>query len=124
MNDRSPADELDLLPETVRDHPSVVPGAIAKRVHVLDDLGWPRAEVHRRLLGVETADQPGAAILAQLTGLARLKPPSPSMPRPAWCGNCDQRTRMREDASSNDRPFPCPQCHPRAPRTFGSMSRA
>lgn len=113
VDDQARADELDLLPETVHDHPSVVSSAITKRVHVLDELGWPRTEIRRRLIGVETADQSGAAALARLAGLAQLEPPSPPMPRPPWCGHCEQRTRMREDANSDDRPYPCPNCHPR-----------
>jgi hypothetical protein len=66
MNDQSLADALELLPETVRNHPSVVPSAIMKRLWVLDDLGWPRAEICRRLTGVENADRPGAAALTRL----------------------------------------------------------
>jgi hypothetical protein len=61
IKDQSPADALDLLPETVRHHPTVIPSAIIKRLRALDDLGWPRAEIRRRLSGIETADRPGAA---------------------------------------------------------------
>jgi hypothetical protein len=111
-NDQSPADVLDLLPETVHNHPSVIPSAIAKRVQTLADLGWPRAEVRRRLTGIETADSPGAAALTRLEALAKHNPPVPRPPRPTWCGQCDQRTRLREDQLRDDRPYRCPTCHP------------
>ena len=112
MNDQSPTDALDLLPETVRNHPTVIPRAIAKRIQALDDLGWPRAEIRRRLTGVETADRPGAAALTRLDAMANQNPPSPSLPRPHWCGQCDQRTRLREDPLREGRPYRCPECHP------------
>jgi hypothetical protein len=32
-----------------------------KRLRVLDDLAWPRAEIRGRLTGVKNADRPGAA---------------------------------------------------------------
>lgn len=111
-NDQSPTDALDLLPETVRNHPSVIPSAIGKRIQALDDLGWPRTEFRIRLAGVETADSPGAAALTRLDALATQNPPSPPLPRPDWCGICDQRTRLREDQLRDDRPYRCPECHP------------
>jgi hypothetical protein len=112
IKDQSPADALDLLPETVRHHPSVIPRAIIKRLRVLDELGWPSAEIRRRLTGVENADRPGAAALARLDALATQNPPSPLLPRPPWCGQCDQRTRLREDPLRDGRPYRCPECHP------------
>jgi hypothetical protein len=112
MNDQTPADALDLLPETVRHHPSVILSAIMKRFRVLDDLGWPRAEIRRRLTGVESADRPGAAALARLDALAIQNPPSPTAPHPRWCGQCDERTRLREDQLRDGRPYRCPGCHP------------
>jgi len=33
--------------------------------------------------------------------------------RPAWCGNCHEATRMRED-DVDRRPYRCPECHPAA----------
>lgn len=116
MIDRSPADALDLLPQTIRNHPSVIPGAIAKRVQVLYDLGWAEAEVRKQMVGVETAATPGAAILTRLDALARRDPSSPPVPHPRWCGQCDQRTRMREDQLRDNRPYRCPECHPRTTR--------
>ena len=113
IKDQPLADAVDLLPATVRNHPSVIPNAIAKRLRVLDDLGWPRAEIGRRLTGVETADRPGAAALTRLDALARQNPPSPPPPRPRWCGRCDERTRLQEDPLRDGRPYRCPECHPR-----------
>ena len=112
MTDHSPIDALELLPQTVRNHPSVLPSAIAKRLRLLDDLGWSKAEIGRRLAGVETAARPGAAALTRLDALATQHPPSPPPPRPDWCGQCDQRTRLREDQNRDDRPYRCPECHP------------
>jgi hypothetical protein len=107
------ADALDVLPEPVRDHPSVVPSALARRLRTLDQRGWPRVEIRKRLAGIETAEAPGAAALTRLADLARLTPPAVRPERPPWCGRCDPRTRMREDPDSDDRPYPCPECHPR-----------
>ena len=41
----------------------------------------------------------------------RASPPGPPAAA-AWCGQCDERTRMREDANGN--PYHCPECSPRA----------
>lgn len=112
MNGQSPADALDLLSEAVRNHPSVIPSAIAKRIQALDDLGWPRSEIRTWLTGVETADRPGAAALSRLDALAKQSPSSPPSRRPHWCGQCDQRTRLREDQLRDDRPYRSPECHP------------
>jgi hypothetical protein len=105
-------DALDVLPEPIRDHPSIVPSALARRIRTLDQLGWPLAEIRRRLTGIETADKPGAAALTRLDALAKQNPPSPPPPHPPWCGQCDQRTRLREDQLRDDRPYRCPECHP------------
>jgi hypothetical protein len=110
--DHSVAAAVDVLPEPVRDHPSVIPSAIARRIQLLDQLGWPRTEIRRRLAGVETADAPGAAALTRLDALTRQDPPRSPPKRPAWCGQCDQRTRLREDPQGDDRPYRCPECHP------------
>jgi hypothetical protein len=92
------ADVLDVLPEPVRDHPSIVPSAIARRVQALEQRGWPRPQLRERLAGIETADKPGAAALTRLDNLAALAPPQPRPARPQWCGQCDERTRLRESA--------------------------
>jgi hypothetical protein len=112
-DDPPSADALDVLPESVRAHPSVVPTAIDRRVQALERHGWPRAQIRTRLVGIETAHAPGAAALARLASLTGHNPPATPRARPRWCGVCDQRTRMREDTDHDDRPYPCPECHPR-----------
>jgi hypothetical protein len=117
------ADVLDVLPEPVRDHPSIVPSAIARRVQTLDQRGWPRPQIRERLTGIETADKPGAAALTRLDNLAALAPPQPRPTRPQWCGHCDERTRLRE-SPHNDRPYRCPNCHPQTtPRPTNQAER-
>jgi len=106
------ADVLDVLPEPVRDHPSIVLSAIARRVRTLDQRGWPRPQVREHLAGIETADKPGAAALTRLDNLAALAPPQSRPARPQWCGQCDERTRLCETAH-DDRLYRCPDCHPR-----------
>jgi hypothetical protein len=102
---------LPLLPESVRDHPSVIPSAIANRIQVLDDLGWSKAEIGRRLGGVETADAPGATALTRLANLRQMNPPSPSR-----CGAgaatselaCVRTTRTAARAQTVRCPHRCP----------------
>ena len=110
----STVDALDVLPESVRDHPSVVPSAIARRVRALEQPGWPRAQIRGRLAGIETADAPGAAALTRLADLAMTAAPSLRPERPPWCGSCDQRTRLREYNNGDGHPYRCPNCHPRS----------
>lgn len=69
------ADALDVLPEPVRGHPSVVPSTLTRRLRTLDQRGWPRVEIRKRLAGIETAEAPGAAALTRLGDLARLTHP-------------------------------------------------
>jgi len=40
-------------------------------------------------------------------------PESTSTPRPPWCGECDEGTRMRESGGELG-PARCPECHPRS----------
>ena len=105
-------DPLEVLPASVRNHPSIVPRALTRRVHVLDQRGWSRAEIRARLVGIETADAPGAAAMTRLGDLVSHAPPALPPQRPNWCGECDHRTRMREDVNSDNRPYRCPRCHP------------
>jgi hypothetical protein len=108
----STAAALDVLPESVRDHPSVVPSAIARHIQPLERRGWPRAQIRERLAGIETADAPGAAALTRLADLAAIDAPAPRPERPPWCGHCDQRTHLREHDDGDGRPYRCPDCHP------------
>jgi hypothetical protein len=104
-------DVLGVLPEPVRDHPSVIPSALARRLQVLERRGWPRAEIRERLTGIETADTPGAVAMTRLTDLAELAPPAARPKRPPWCGHCHERTRLVEP-EHDDKPYRCPHCHP------------
>jgi hypothetical protein len=90
-----------------------VPSAIARHVRALEQRGWLRAQIRERLTGIQTADKPGAAAITRLSDLATAAIPSPQPERPPWCGHCDQRTRLREDADNEDRPYACPRCHHR-----------
>ncbi len=57
------------------------------------------------------------AVLAARLSAAELPEPPASVPkRPPWCGECDQRTRRREDADGADAGR-CPVCHPLASTT-------
>jgi len=48
-------------------------------------------------------------------GAPRRKAGGVGSDRPKWCGQCDERTRMAEDA--NRHPERCPDCHPHATPT-------
>ena len=104
-------DVLSVLPEPVRDHPSVLPSALARRLQILERRGWPRAEIRKRLTGIETADTPGAVAMTRLTDLAELAPPAARPKRPPWCRHCNERTRLVEP-EHDDKPYRCPHCHP------------
>ena len=55
-----------------------------------------------------------AVLAARLSPSELPEPPrTASPPRPPWCGECDQRTRRREDADGADAGR-CPVCHPLA----------
>jgi Helix-turn-helix domain len=106
-------------------------GPVAEFFDGLGD-GWPltAAQRDRILPAVETALDAGWAPreLAAFTGsntggvrnpyallTARLSPAELPMPpgqrsRPAWCGQCDERTRML--GFDGDTPRPCPRCKP------------
>jgi hypothetical protein len=116
-------DVLGVLPEAVQDHPSVVASAIVRRVRALEQLGWQQARIRERLADIETADQPGAAALTRLADLSTLAPPRERPKRPPWCGDCDQRTRLREPVH-DARVQRCPDCHPRSAAPDLQDSRA
>jgi hypothetical protein len=93
--------------------------------------GWtPRA-----LAAFTGANTDGVRNLYAVLGarLSDAELPSPPMrsSRPPWCGQCDERTRRREDADGADTGR-CPACHPladqpgpgrRTPRPAGSNPR-
>jgi hypothetical protein len=42
-----------------------------------------------------------------------------AVPRPRWCGGCDERTRL-----AGDPPYRCPVCHPLAAGPLAAAWRA
>jgi hypothetical protein len=52
------------------------------------------------------------AVLAARLSPAELPAPPGQPPRPPWCGQCDERTRMID--FDGDAPRPCPRCKPTA----------
>jgi hypothetical protein len=55
---------------------------------------------------------PHAVLTARLPPAELPPPPGQRPPRPPWCGECDERTRMVGFYS--DAPNPCPRCKPTA----------
>ena len=51
---------------------------------------------------------PGA-VIARLRSIAHQPPPEQPTPKPEWCGECDERTRLVEEANGAQR---CLRCHP------------
>jgi hypothetical protein len=85
---------------------------LAPKVDLLISAGQAPAELVRRLTaGIDSAHDPGAALVQRLE---KLPPPKGvQLPeKPPWCGECDQRTRMREKPDTG-LPYRCPDCHPR-----------
>jgi hypothetical protein len=83
---------------------------LAREVRPLLTRGWTPAQLAdatRTRPGGWSSAGPGA-VIAWLRGL--VEPPAPPAARPLWCGECAEVTRQRHDAE--DRPFPCPVCHP------------
>jgi hypothetical protein len=76
--------------------------------------GWSPAELAAftgaNMSGVRN---PFAVLAARLSPAELPDRPQPSPPRPPWCGNCDERTRRREDGTGADAGR-CPACHPLA----------
>jgi hypothetical protein len=52
----------------------------------------------------------GALVTSRITALTPAV--SSAAQKPPWCGECDERTRMRLTAL--DQPYRCPECHPLA----------
>lgn len=85
---------------------------LAPKVDALLAGGWSPEDLLHRLTGnISGVHNPPGVVIRRLEDLALPKgTPSPS--RPAWCGECDEHTRQRE----NDQglPYRCPKCNPRA----------
>jgi hypothetical protein len=92
------------------------------------DAGWmPQALATFTGTNIAGVRNPYAVLAARLSP-AELPPRQPQRPaRPAWCGQCDEVTRML--GFHGDAPRPCPHCKPwaaasrAARRDNGPLSR-
>jgi len=77
------------------------------------DGGWRSHEL-ARFAGANTGGvrNPYAVLAVRLSAAELPPPPGQRPPRPPWCGECDERTRMAGFYS--DAPNPCPRCKPTA----------
>lgn len=93
------------------------PAAVARLAPMVDQLlagDYTAATLLARLTaGIDSEYSPAAAIVRRVEKLAaELRKGSPP-PRPSWCGECDEHTRMREMPGTGQ-PYRCPHCHPRS----------
>lgn len=85
---------------------------LAPKVDLLLAAGWDRAELARRFTaGADSEHSPVAAVVRRIERFPLPKGVAPP-PRPEWCGECDEHTRMREKPDSG-LPYRCPDCNPR-----------
>jgi hypothetical protein len=77
------------------------------------DEGWSPQQL-ARFAGANTdgVRNPYAVLAVRLSAAELPPPPGQRPPRPPWCGECDERTRMAGFYS--DAPNPCPRCNPTA----------
>jgi hypothetical protein len=87
---------------------------LAPKVEQLLAGGYTWDSLRRRVLaGIESEHSPSAAVIRRVEGLAGQRPKgAPPPERPPWCGECDEHTRLRENAAGD--PVRCPACHPKA----------
>jgi hypothetical protein len=88
-------------------------GRLAPAVTAALDAGWtPQALAAFAGANTSGVRNPYAVLAARLAP-AELPPPHRGrVPRPPWCGECDQATRML--GFDGDAPRPCPRCKPSA----------
>lgn len=106
---------LAQLPAICRPDSRAVP-RLAPLVETLLARGeWTWDTLLRRLTaGIESAGTPPGALIRRLEKLvdeAQAQKGAKS-DRPAWCGECDEHTRQREN--DEGLPYRCPKCNPRA----------
>lgn len=101
---------LTSLPAKYRLDPQTI-SHLAPRVELLLAGSTPAELVRRLTAGIDSAHDPVAALVRRIEGLP-LPKGVPAPPRPAWCGECDERTRMRE--TPDDKVVRCTRCNPRA----------
>jgi hypothetical protein len=75
--------------------------------------GWTLHELARFAgANVGGVRNPYAVLAVRLSAAELPPPPGQLPPRPPWCGECDERTRMVGFYS--EAPHPCPRCKPTA----------
>lgn len=93
---------------------------LAPRVEQLLAGEWTEATLRDRLTRtLDGAHNPPGIVVSRLENLV-LPKGIPEPGRPAWCGECDQRTRQRENQQGF--PYRCPRCHPRCVGATASAS--
>ena len=84
---------------------------LAPAVKAALDMGWtpssPAAFTGANIDGVRS---PYAVLTSRLSPAELPRPIGHGPPRPPWCGQCDQATRML--GFDGDSPRPCPRCKP------------
>ena len=89
---------------------------LAPAVTTALDMGWtPQALAAFTGASTDGVRNPYAVLAARLSSAELPSPPGQRPARPPWCGECDERTRRREDAHGGDAGR-CPACHPLADR--------
>jgi DNA-binding MarR family transcriptional regulator len=103
---------LTHLPVTCRPDLRAITRLAPKLDVLLADGEWTEDRLRRQLTGgIDSAHNPAGVVVRRIEGLPLPKgTAAPS--KPHWCGECDERTRQRENEQGL--PFRCPQCHPKA----------
>ena len=78
------------------------------------DMGWTSQALASATGANTTGVRNPYAVLAARLSVAELTMPASRPGRPAWCGGCDQVTRMLD--YHGDAPRPCPKCKAPRPR--------
>jgi DNA-binding IscR family transcriptional regulator len=85
---------------------------LAPAVTTAVDMGWtPQALAAFTGTSTSGVRNPYAVLAARLSSAELPSPPGRRPARPPWCGECDERTRRRENAHGGDAGR-CPACHP------------
>lgn len=102
---------LSSLPAKYRPSRDVI-ARLAPKVEQLLSADWSGPDLLRRLTGgIDSDHDPAAAVIRRLEKFPLPKGVAPPE-RPAWCGDCDEHTRQRENDAGL--PYRCPKCHPLA----------
>lgn len=103
--------ELDAFVAEVRQvRPEWVSRSILRALSdpAVAERGWARARLAMLAMAADPESQaPGRLAHDGPWWNQRAATPAPP-PRPAWCGECDERTRL----TGGDQPGRCPRCHP------------